>query len=171
MHLLQNRKILCKSCITCKLSATNMFRQTFLKNNFISKFTWCYNIFDITPRAIFNAHLLWRNYMSFISLKCVGKYTLYTVKKYYFCLMMEDLYLWLSDPDPGGPKTYGSGSPTLQKSAISEFTYLASFSGDKGRGSLGSLLVICLLIHIVYALTLRVTMNSLHPSSAVVLEW
>ena len=34
----------------------------------------------------------------------------------YFCLMMEgsgagpDPYLWLMDPDPGGPKTCGSGS-------------------------------------------------------------
>ncbi len=61
MHLLQNRQIFRKFCITCKLSATNMFRQTFLQNNFISKFTWCYNIVDRTPRAIFNAHLLWRN--------------------------------------------------------------------------------------------------------------
>ena len=26
-----------------------------------------------------------------------------------------DPHLWLMDPDPGGPKTCGSGSPTLQK--------------------------------------------------------
>ncbi len=26
-----------------------------------------------------------------------------------------DLHLWLTDPDPGGPKTYGSGSPTPVK--------------------------------------------------------
>ncbi len=39
---------------------------------------------------------------------------------YYFCLMIEGSgfmrYLWFMDPDPGGPKTYGSdgsGSATL----------------------------------------------------------
>jgi|688.fasta_scaffold235933_3 hypothetical protein len=39
------------------------------------------------------------------------------VFSYYFCLIIEesgsDPYLVQIDPDPGGPKTYGSGSATL----------------------------------------------------------
>ncbi len=42
-----------------------------------------------------------------------GIMVLFTIFAWRWKDLEPDPYLWLTDPDPGGPNTYGSGSPTL----------------------------------------------------------
>ncbi len=62
---------------------------------------------------------------------------------YYFCLMIEDL-----DPDPGGPKTNGFGSATLQetKGCPKQWQFFIMLKGSWPRVAGGSLLRDCFVL-------------------------